>query len=481
MRRSDLDRWRENQRAKLGYVQLNGLDDMIKLMVDDRPMSERQINPTQSAFIKSDEMYKAYMGPAGCAKTTTGVVDVFLKALCIPGSKWFIARRDYNDLLGTTMDTAVKVLNRLPSGTLMERSKAPPTKWWIRPMMRRAHRQEEPSEITFMGLSDSIGSYEFNGGFVDEADEVELKYINELKGRLRHKPYPDYPSTGYSIGLAFNPPSKAHWLYAACTGRDEQDNDIDKPWLKLFRPEPRENARNLREGYYDGMDSMTADLRQRLRDGVWGSTFPGLPVIRQFKRDLHVKSNLTYKFGTLFRWWDFGYNYPCCLFVQVSKAGQVQVLRMVKGRHIEARQFGELVLERTAEWFPEAGQVQDLGDPAVAQKKDTGQTLAVLNQVGIQMRYLQTPFDLSLNLLRKKFETLIEGEPAIAIDQSCTSLIDALCGGYHFKDDGITPHKGVYDHEVDCLRYGVWSMFGATMTRVQGLPTSIAFWSKKAS
>lgn len=478
MRQSAIDRFQERQRAKLGIIKLESLDDMIKLMLSDELPSARVINPTQAAYIKSDARYKGYMGPAGCAKTTTGVVDIMLKAMLLPGTKWFIARRDYNDLLDTTMRTATDVLNRLPAGTLLDRSKAAPMKWWLKPMVRRAHEDEEPSEITFMGLSDSVGSYEFNGGFIDEVDEVDERFVNEMKGRLRHKPYPSYPDENYSIGMAFNPPTKSHWLYTACTGMDETDSPIEKPWITLFKPQPRENSRNLPKDYYEGMSGMPEELRQRLVDGMWGSTFPGKPVIRQFKRNVHVRQGLTYKGGTLFRWWDFGYNHPACLFAQVSRAGAVQVLREYKGSAVEGAKFVEAVLEKTAEWFPDARVFQDDGDPAVAQKKDTGQMLAVLNEAGIRMRYQRTPFDLSLNMMRSRFEKLTDGEPSLLIDESCVQFIDGLSGGYHFKEDGITPHKGLYDHLIDACRYGLWNMFGATISSSVKLPNSIAYWSK---
>lgn len=481
MRLSDVDRFQERQRAKLGIVKLDSLDDLIRMLMADGPQHTRTFNPTQGLYIKSDDRYKAYMGPAGSGKTTVGVVEVILKAMLVPGSKYFIARKNYNDLLDTTMRTAVKVLNRLPAGTLLERRKMPPEKWYLKPMVRRKGADEEPSEITFMGLTDSVGSYEFNGGFIDEADEVEEQYVNEMKGRLRYKPYPTYPDENYSIGMAFNPPSMSHWLHRSCTGKDEVGNDVQTPWIKLFRPTPRENIANLPKGYYESMtDSLPEELRQRLVDGVWGSTFPGKPVIRQFRRHLHVAPNLTYKFGTIFRFFDFGYNHPACLWAQVHRNGSLQILREYKGSMIEGQAFAEDVLAKTADWFPDATRFVDYGDPAVAQHKDTGMMLSILNKAGIKLMYQRTSFDLSLNLLRKRFEQLVDGKPAVLIDESCTTLIDGLTGGYHFKDDGVTPHKGLYDHLIDALRYGVWNIYGSTLTSVKDLPNSVATWRKKS-
>lgn len=486
MRKSSIDIWQAKQRQKYGVTTLNSIEDLLKLMMDgDRPAEVRRVNPTQLQYVSSDAKVKAYMGPAGSGKSMVGCADIMLKALLMPGTKWFVARRDYNDLLDTTLRTMTNILQRLPEGTLIDRQKMAPMKWWIRPIVHGAAGQvTEPSEITFMGLSDDVGSYEFTGGFVDELDEVEEKYFNQMKMRLRWKPNPDFPDENFTIGGAFNPPAVTHWLYRACTGLDPAGTKVAEPTITLFRPVPNENQRNLPKGYYDEMGAtLPEELRQRLVEGMWGNTFPGEPVIRQFSRKLHVRKGLEFMGGTLFRFWDFGYNRPAVLFAQVSMDGRMQILGEYLGHHIEGTKFIESVMGLTAQRYPSAQKFVDYGDPAVAQHKDTGSMLALLNNAGILMRYQRTPFDLSIQLLRKRFESIIEQEPAIVIDESCRILIDGLAGGYHLKEDGVTPRKdGTYDHEIDALRYGNYNLFGvATSTYSGDLPTSIAYRAMRKS
>lgn len=485
MRLSAAESYKHGRRSQLSRAPeaLHGVEDLIRLMVDPNVSpNKRKILPTQRDFILSHAPLEAYMGPAGCAKTTTGCAKLLLRALLIPGSKWFVARRDYNDLSDTTARSMAAIMARLPEGTLVERIKQPPMKWSIRPVATSAENATpELSEITFMGLSDQIRSYEFTGGFIDEADEVEEHYVDEMKMRLRYWPQgmdhvPE--DMRHSIWMSFNPPPTSHWLYKACTGLNEEGLVETKPTIKLYRPQPRENAANLPKGYYDDLGAtLTSDLRKRLVEGDWGSTFPGQPVIRQFKRDVHVRKKLEYKGGTLFRFWDFGYRVPVCIMAQVSKMGQVQVLRELRGQNVEIGKFADAALAATAQWFPTARAVEDYGDPAVRQQKDTGSALAILHNAGIVLKTQRTPLDISLNTLRKRFETLIDGEPALLIDDSCRVLCDALAGGYHLKDDGVTPHKdNVYDHSVDALRYGIWFLFGATASSTSStMPVSIAY------
>lgn len=481
MKKAPRDIWNERSRSGLLKRPITHMEtphDLVKLMLDGkREQKDRQLNPTQEAYIFSDAKLKAIMGGAGSAKSSTGCADIIFRAIVQPGTKWFIARRDYNDLMDTTVRTMENILNNLPEGMLLDRIKQAPMKWWIQPA-RDGRGDQTPSEITFMGMTDQIRSYEFTGGFIDELDEVEKVYYDEMLGRLRWKPYPDFPEDNMVIGGAFNPPAKTHWLYTACTGLDATGAKIQEPTLQLFKAKPRENSRNLPSNYHDTMmANMSSDMANRLVWNEWGSTQKGDAVISQFNPKLHTAKGLRFFNGTLFRFWDFGYNRPAVLYCQVSANGRVQVLREFLGKQIEGTRFIDIVLRDTAEFFPHAKAFIDYGDPAVAQHKDTGSMLSLLTKAGVMMRYQRTPFDLSLQMLRKRFETLIEGEPAILIDERCSVLIDGLRGGYALKEDGETPRKdGVFDHEIDALRYGLWNLFGASMSaNLTGkFPTSLA-------
>ena len=479
MRRSEVEKIQTHQIAS---QVLGSAEQLMALLIDDnKDISKRKLLPTQREYMVSKAKLKAYMGPAGCAKSTTGCADIMLRALMIPGSKWFVARRDYNDLMDTTARTMSNILQRLPDGTLVERTKAPPMKWYIRPISIGLNHRGALSEITFMGLSDNVGSYEFTGGFIDEADEVEQHYLDQMKMRLRYQPpgMEDFDECNHFIGLAFNPPPVTHWLYTECTGKDATGETVKAPSFTLFKPVPNENQANLPKGYYDELGStLSEDLRKRLVEGEWGNTFPGQPVIRQFSRRLHTRKGLQYRKGaTLFRWWDFGYRRPGCLWAQVRKDGHVQTLREYMGKNVEGDAFVQQVLAQTAEHFPDAQVFVDVGDPAVKQQKDTGSMLKILHDAGVQLRSMRTPLDISLDVLRKRFELITGDDPGILIDDSCRVLCDALSGGYHMDENGVKPVKdNEYDHLVDCLRYGIWAMFGVSSTaQTQKVLTSIRY------
>jgi PBSX family phage terminase large subunit len=466
MRKSRLEVMKE-QRAGPTKPRTMTYDDFIALILGGTPL------PTQQAFIDaylSEEeiqaaeargeddpgWYGAYMGPYGCAKTSTILAKAWLQALFEPGSQILIARQNFNDLKDTTYKRMEEMLGRLPSGTLVSREKSPPIKWVIQPI-----GEGDFSTFTFMGLTDALGSYEFHSAFVDEVDELERERFLELDGRCRLK------GRSRIISCAFNPPSEDHWLYEACTGKDARGRPVGDgaPILKLFRPRANENARNVRSGYYESLRKRyPPDMVRRLVDGEWGSTFKGKPVYGEFSRAWHVKDELEFDpFLPLFRFWDFGYRFPVCLWTQPTESGGLNVLAEEMGQDVEIRPFVARIKARTTQW--PAKTIIDFGDPAARQRKDTGSTLGVLTEEGITLRFIQANIEPGVRAVRHLLSRGDKGEPAFKIARQCHVTIRALEGGYHYPDDGVgdqlKPVKdGYYDHTMDALRYGVTNVFG---------------------
>jgi hypothetical protein len=494
VRKSFREKLAEAKREAATQTEVAGFDGVLRLLLGGEP------RPTQYTFICDPTRIKGYKGPAGCAKTSTIVACGLLRALFSPGSKGLIARHDYNDLMDTTALRAEEMISRLPKGVLIDRDKSPPMKWWIRPIPREdagGTLHDEPSQITFMGLKEALGSYEFDWAIVDEADEVVAARVHEINTRLRHTKGFKSP---FMLAVAFNPPDKHHWLYEACTGRDYKDKKVAEPWIKLFNPVPNENAVNLPPNYYETLaKTLTEDMKQRLVDGEWGSTFTGAPVYRGFKYTTHVKDNIPFdKERPLLRGWDFGYYRPACVWAQMDSLGRLVALREYLGSQQDATEFARTCKKLTSEWFPDAVSVVDFGDPAVVQKKDTGSTLGILAKEGILMRYRPSKIEEGVNIIRRTLNLMIDGEPAMQFDRrGAALLIQAMRGGYHLEEkveDGGTDSKGLkpvkdgfFEHIADAWRYlclNVMNMHGSYVESMLqsaaeaftgGLPTDLSF------
>lgn len=463
---------RERGRVQEPRVTLD-LDGFLRRMLGGPALE------TQTEFIKSQEPYRAFMGRAGEAKTSSGCAAILSRALLRPGYRACVGRYDYNDLVGTTQRRLVEMLERLPSGLIVERNKSPPEIWKLRPVVAGAL-----SEIMFLGLKEHPGSYEFHGIFVDEADECELGVVETLRLRLRAPP-PEGVSEEQvqrELLLTFNPPDKHHWLYTACTGKDFQDKVIDEAWLSLFKPRGKENLVNLPTDYYEkAARGMSEDRKQRFIEGEWGSTFDGQPVYREFSARTHVRDLAFDEDLTLLRFWDFGYRRPACIFCQLDAEGRLLVLAEILGENEELVPFVRKVKAFTATRFPGAGECCDYGDPAVRQKKDTGNALALLHEESIVMMFRTSKIEEGVRTVRLALEQLVRGEPALQFDRmNCQILIAAMRGGYRLDATGQKPVKdGYYDHLADAFRYGVLNVFDGGGRASGTLPKPFAVASRQ--
>lgn len=496
MRKSTIEKRIEARKKKVEAVTMT-VEDLFLLLLDgDRPPEVRQANPSQRAFVFDPFHFKAFMGPKGSAKTSAGCSAGWLRTLLQPGSKGFVCRKDYNDLKQTTKLRMEEMLRRLPKGTLLDRTKDPPETWFLEaiPVLTPEGDviDDTASQITFVGL-DAIGeagSYEIDWAFVDEASELsDIRGIHAINGLRRNMPkwWPKVPPEcrpNYSTMLAFNPTDTFHELYTACTGLDHAGRKVAEPIIRLFVANKKENQRNLPADYYDLLSAtMPEDMKMRLVEGAWGSTFQGAPVVRQFKYGLHVRDDLMKEYDSyteLYRFWDFGYRRPYVVWCQMDLEGRLLAFKELMGENLEIGPFIDKAFAFQNKHFPAHREFIDYGDPAARQKKDTGSTLQVLVSRGIMLRYRITTIDEGLQAVRVWMEKIIDGYPALQFDRSGVPiLINALRGGYHMDEEsGQTPIKdGYYDHPVDAYRYGIVNVFGIMDQKfdTSNLPSSLEY------
>jgi hypothetical protein len=326
-------------------------------------------------------------------------------------------------------------------------------RWWIQAF------DGTVNELMFIGLKNYPGSYEWHHGGVDEADEVDERTIQGLRTRLR-APSPEGTLPNYGIDLAFNPPDELHWLFGACTGRTSDGRLTDR-WLELFEPVKGENDVNLPPNYFiDNFRGMPEDMLTRLRDGNWGVSFEGDPVYPQYSSSIHRGETEVNPYRPILRFWDFGYRRPACIWAQLDEDYRLIVLDEELGKDEEALHFIQRVKAHSNIRFPQAPGYLDFGDPAAAQKKDTGSTLSILDSQGINLIYIQSSIEEGIRRTRFLLEQLINGKPAFMVDRRrCPMLHRTLAGGYRLHKNSRPLKDGFYDHLADALRYGIINLF----------------------
>ena len=410
---------------------------------------------TQRKFLYSPAKFKAYKGMAGCAKTSTICASMIARCFLQPNFRGAIGRHDYNKLMGTTAQRVEEMLSRVSPTCIVGRDKTPPMKLKIQAF------DGSISELDFIGLKEYPGSYEWHRIAVDEADEVESRVMTLLPSRLRAPITPNVPPD-YGMDVAFNPPDETHDLYTACTGLNSEGRKIADPFYELFEPQEGENDENLPPNYYeDNFRGMPEDMLDRLKRGKWGVNFQGDPVYPQFSSRLHLVDNIPFEDQyPIFRFWDFGFRRPACIFVQMDDEYRLRVIAEILGKDEEARPFIERVKAFTNRNFPNCCGYLDFGDPAARQKKDTGSTLAVLEEAGIYLIFIISTIEEGLRRTRYLLERIIKQIPAITISRKNAPLTARMfMGGYRIGPNGRPLKDGFYDHLADAFRYGIINLF----------------------
>lgn len=423
------------------------------------------LTPTQGEQIMAPDRRTWFTGPYGSGKTTALVTAVVVPALLYPGSRWFVARSTYWTLQETTLKKFLAACNKVGPGFIIDREAGPPYKIWIASGLRRADGlPEEPSEILFHSLDDidKLGSTEFSGIAVDEANEISEELATTLDGRLRWPlPGQTRPEGPFFLRFFSNPPNRTHWLHRKFCG--EEDCEPTR-WGRKFKSLPNENDHNLPPNYYaDIAQGMNAQQRIRFVDGECGPSVYGMPVFTEFNYGLHTGSLKALPGVPMGRSWDFGRRRPAVVFYQNTPVGHVNRLSCMMGDNEPLSQFADKVLQRSANQFGMVKTWNDVCDPHGVQKRDVTEktSISVLQEKGLNPRYRDVSVMSGLELMSKGLNTLVQGRPRSMYDRiGCNLLIEGYMGGYHWAEP--TPGRplrekpvpdGYYEHTMDCDRY----------------------------
>lgn len=450
-------------------IETNSIDDLARLFISGIHGS---LLPTQREFVFSPERIKWFAGPVGSAKTSTLVGSIIIPAMLYPGSRWMISRWTYSALEETTMQRFDDMARNFP-GLIAEDQAGPPRKIWIKSARHNERGQPlEPSSILFTSLDETskFGSLEFNGIGVDEANEITAEMANMLNDRLRYKmpwqklpelpPWTTLDEGPFALNLVSNPVTHSHWLHKKfCM---EEGCEIP-PMGKKFRPQARENEKNLPRGYYEDIArGKSAQEIVRYIEGECGPDPDGKPVFDQFIHALHV-GKLEYNPSVpMLRGWDFGRRRPACVWAQLTPEGHLNILHAIIGENESTKQFAQKVKQVSATKFPFATRWRDYGDPAGEQRKSNSDDtdITVLHKEGIALMHRKTTIKQGLEVMTANLTTLVGKRPKKMIDSQCKLMIDAYSSGYRWPEtrpghkEPETPLKdGFYEHPMDGDRY----------------------------
>lgn len=154
----------------------------------------------------NETSYLLWGAGAGSGKSWLGCEWLMTMAVRYPNTRWFIGRKQLSNLMASTYLTWVKVCRHHNF-----------TEWTLNGQNHYVSLNNG-SRVEFLDLKynpsdplyEDLGSYEFTGGFIEEAGEIDFKAFDVLKsrcGRQMNKEYNLKPK----ILITCNP--KKNWLY----------------------------------------------------------------------------------------------------------------------------------------------------------------------------------------------------------------------------------------------------------------------------
>lgn len=456
--------------------------------------------PTIQKFHECTERIRCIVGPVGSGKTSGAAIEscYFIPKFLYDNyglkyTRGVVVRNTYREL----MDTTCKTIKDPEEGWFPNGDYKPSSETYI------IDYGDFKTEVLFRACDRAIDvkkfkSLEITWYWLDESIEIDDDAKRMLKNRLGRFPklstwikcikekYPDkfgkltdfqvkkimdkHPDKfRMSFGIeTTNPPDVEHTTYSEFDWGDTpppgpMPEGKAKAGHRGFWQPPKENAPNLKPGYYDDLREDYADSpdwADMYIDGKPGIIVKGKLVYHNFKRSYHVSQHpIPWKGLHLYRGWDNSGNVPACVICQVPGPRQLHVLKEFTHDKMNIGTFTEWVISQCNVLFPDA-KFTDWADPAGNNEypnKEGGFTsnAKIMAAKGVEVQPSEQNLSARLNAVDNQL-AIIDG---MLIDPGCIRLINGFMGGYCYPKIESTGEygdqilKNRFSHIHDALQY----------------------------
>lgn len=437
------------------------------------------IGPIAAAFFEDRSEASCIMGPIGSAKTSCGLLKMFMVAIQqqpnaqgIRYTKFIVIRDTYRNLSNTTIQSW-KTWVPLEIGEYTG-GRNEPGRHHLKFNLNDGTIIDMLVEFIAIGdnnVEDVLRGWEGTGAYLNEADRLPEDVFSFVRGRVGR--YPSIPSCGV----------KASWSGVWCDmNAPDEENYMaqkfifDKPASFAFFRQPggrepnAENLKNLPDGYYEKqIEGQTDYYIRRMIDNKLGYSRDGQPVYPEFNDTWHVAVNpLTYDNNLPI---DIGFDCgltPAGVIGQQMPNGQWRILAEIIADGIGAQRFGQLVSRVLKTNFKGARPRFVTCDPAGMSKSagdenERSWREIMMSTTGLSIRPAPTNAIMPrLDCVKMVLNRTIDGQPGLLLSPACRVLRKGFNSGYKFVKVASSnskvlisdePDKNEYSHPHDALQY----------------------------
>ena len=459
--------------------------------------------PSTVPFLTSDKFISMIVGPVGSTKTTAGIYKIAYEArrvaACADGirrSRYVWVRQTRQQLKDTSIPDFLKAFPEGPAGIYSRTD----LKFLLK-------FDDVECEVLWRPLEDEkdirqLLSLQLTGAIAEEFRELNPGIYDALQGRLGRYPdgsmVPNRPEWGNDAkgnpiqGCVddFGKPADKLWMMSNPPDADsffegKISNPTDNMHVTIQPSGLSEEAdwiHLLKSNYYENLAVGKSEeyINVYIR-AKFGSSLSGKPVFSCFDRDTHVAKEPVnfYPGTTLVIGVDAGLN-PTAVITQQTHDGRMLVLDAITGNEggMGALRFiREKLKPLLASKYP-GMKVAVIIDPAAFQRAQSDErTVADMYKTeGLSTKSAPTnSIAARLGAGEKYLTRLVEGKPALLIDQGATLVIQALGGKYRYRTNtkGVTDDSPEKSHPWSdvadaftyaCLHHDGGELFGRSIT-----------------
>lgn len=472
-----------------------------------------EAEPTLGMFHRSDAFIRGIRGPFGSGKSVACVAEIAMRGIQqepdrrgVRRTRWAAVRATYPELRATTIDTFLAWFG----AEVVHMNWTPPISGTVKLDLQDGTTLEivvffvscdRPSD------ADKLKSWDLTGVWLNEASELDKSVLDMATSRVGRFPLKKdgAPFTWAGVIMDTNSMDDDHWWYILDCGSTDPEEEaerqktmeslrealerigwkreliefFDQPAALIeeaggYRPNPlAENVRHQPMGMAYWLQLAAGKDKDWIAIHIlnqYGKVIDGKPVYPEYNDQMHgVKRSLYPIAGKpITLGLDFGLS-PAAIPMQYTPRGQLLVFGELcaKDRSMGLKQFlRDALRPYLADRFGTSALYKVKCDPAGkerAQGDDTVTCFQILSGDSWDYEGAKTnSFIARREAVGWFLGHVVEGQPALLMDESCKMLRKGFRGGYHYRRVQVSgearyqdePYKNKYSHPHDALQYG---------------------------